>query len=104
MKGEPFLQLKLFPLCGCSVAQSCPTLCGSINCSMSSFPVLHYLPEFAQTHVHLVSDAIHPSHPLSPLSPPALNLPQNQGLFQYVSSSHQVAKILEIQLQHQCFQ
>ena len=81
MKGGPFRQLKLFPLCG-SVTQSCPTLRDSINCSMSSFPVLHYLSELTQTHVHVVNDAIHPSHPLSPLSPPALNLPQHQGLFQ----------------------
>ena len=65
---------------------------------------LHYLPEFAQTHVHRVSDAIQPSHPLSSPSPPALNLSQQQGLFKWVSSSHQVDKVLEFQLQHQSFQ
>ena len=72
--------------------------------SMPGFPVLHYLLEFAQTHVHLVSDAIHPSHPLSSPSPPTFNLSQHQGLFKLVSSSHQVAKVLEFQLQHQSFQ
>ena len=65
-----------------------------MDCSMPAFPVLHYLLEFAQTHVHWVSDAIQPSHPLSPPSPPALNLSQPQGLFQPVSSLHQVAKYL----------
>ena len=68
------------------------------------FPVLHYLPEFAQTHVHWVIDAIQPSHHLFLISPPALNLYQHQGLFQWVSSSHQLAKVLEFQLQHQSFQ
>ena len=63
--------------CCCSGAKSCPTLCDPMNCSTPGFPVLHYLPEFAQTHVHLVGDAIQPSHPLSPLSPPALNLFQH---------------------------
>ena len=67
-------------------------------------PVYHQLPEFTQTHVHRVGDAIQPSHPLSSPSPPALNLSQHQGLFQWVSSSHQVAKVLEFQLQHQSFQ
>ena len=66
--------------------------------------VLHHLPEFAQTHVHQVGDAIQPSHSLSSPSPPALNLSQHQGLSQWVSSSHQVAKVLELQLQHQSFQ
>ena len=73
------------------------------DCSTPGFPVLHYLPEFAQTHVHWVSDAIQPSHPLSSLSPLALNLSQPQGLFQWVSSIHRVAKVLEFQLQHQSF-
>ena len=67
--------------CCCSVAKSCPTLCYFMNCSTPGFPVLHYLSEFAQTHVHWVGDAIQPSHPLSSPSPPALNLSQNQGLF-----------------------
>ena len=87
----------------CLVAKLCLTLCDPMNCSMPSFPVLHYLPEFAQTHVHWVGDAIQPSHLLSPPSPPALSLPQHQGLFQWVSSSHQVAKVLELHLQHQSF-
>ena len=68
------------------------------------FPVLHYLPELAQTHVLWVSDVIQPSHPLSPPSALALNLSQHQGLFQWVSSLHQVAKVLELQLQHQSSQ
>ena len=75
-----------------------------LDCTTPSFPVLHYLSEFAQTHVHWVNDAIQPSHSLLPTSPPALNLSQHQGLFQWVSSSHQVAKVLELQLQHQSFQ
>ena len=75
-----------------------------MDCSMPGFPVLHQLLELAQTHVHRVGDAIQPSHPLSSPSPPALNLSQHQGLFQGVSSSHQVAKVLELQLQHQSFQ
>ena len=70
----------------------------SINCSMLGFPILHSLPEFAQTHVHWVSDAIQPSHPLSFPSPPALNLSHYQGLFQWVGSSHKVSKISELQL------
>ena len=75
-----------------SVAQSCPNLCNPMDCSMPGFPVHHQLPEFAQTHVHWVGGAIQPSHPLSSPSPPAFNLSQHQGLFQWVSSSHQVAK------------
>ena len=71
-----------------SVAQWCPTLCNTMNCSMWGFPVLHYLHEFAQTYVHWVTDAIWPSHPLSPPSSLSLNLSQHQGLFQRVSSSH----------------
>ena len=87
------------------VAQSCPTLCNLMNCSMPHFLVHHQLPEIAQTHVHWVSDdAIQPCHPLSSPSPPAFSLSQHQGLFQGVSSSHQVAKVLEFQLQHQSFQ
>ena len=81
--------------------RSCPTLCNSMDCSISGFPAHHQLPELAQTHVHQVGDAIQPSHSLSH-SPSAFNLAQHQGLFQRVSSSHQVAKILE--LQHQSFQ
>ena len=87
-----------------SVSQSCPTLCDPMNCTMPGLPVHHTLPEFIQTHVHWVCDAIQPSHPLLTPSPPALNLSQHQGLFQWVSSLHQMAKILEFQLQHQSFQ
>ena len=87
-----------------SVAQSCPTLFDPMNCSTSGLPVHHQLPESTQTHVHWVSDAIQPSHPLSSPSPPALNLSQHQGVFKWVSSLLQVAKVLEFQLQHQSFQ
>jgi len=87
-----------------SVAQSCPTICDPMNHSTPGLPVHHQLPEFTQTHVYWVHDAIQPSHPLSSPSPPAFNLSQHQGLFKWVSSLHQVAKILEFQLQHQSFQ
>ena len=87
-----------------SVTQSCPTLCDPMNRSTPGLPVHHQLPEFTQTHVHRVGDTIQPSHPLSSSSPPALNLSQHQGLFRWVSSSHQVTKVLEFQLQHQSFQ
>ena len=87
-----------------SVAQSCPTLCNPMDCSRPGLPVHHQLPEFTQTHVHWVSDAIQPSHPLLSPSPPTLNLSQHQGLFKWVNSLHQVAKVLELQLQHQSFQ
>ena len=79
-----------------SVAQSCPTLCDPMNCSMPGLPVHHQLPESTQTHVYWVGDAIQPSHPLSSPYPPALNLSQHQGLFKWVSSSHQVAKVLGV--------
>ena len=81
-----------------SVAQSCPTLCDPMNRSTPGLPVPHQLPEFTQTHVHRVSDAIQPSHPLSSPSPPAPNSSQHQSLFQWVNSSHEVAKVLEFQL------
>ena len=87
-----------------SVAQSCLTLCNPTDCSMPGFPVHHQLLELTQTHVLRVSDAIQPYHPLSSPSPPAFNLSQHQGLFKWVSSSHQVAKVLEFKLQHQSFQ
>ena len=87
-----------------SVAQSCPTLCNPMNRGMPGLPVHHQLPESTQTHVHWVSDAIQPFHPLSSPSPPALNLSQHQGLFKWVSSLHQVAKVLQFQLQYQSFQ
>ena len=83
-----------------SVAQSCPTLCDPMDRSTPGLPVHHQLPEFTQTHIHWIGDAIQPSHPLSSPSPPAFNLCQHQGLFKWVSSSHQVAKVLEFQLQH----
>ena len=81
-----------------SVAQSCPTLCDPMNCSTPGLPVHHQLPEFTQTHVHRVCDAIHSSHPLLSPSPPSPNPSQHQGLFQWVNSSHEVAKGLELQL------
>ena len=84
-----------------SVTQSCPTLCDAMDCSMPGFPILHYLPEFAKTHVHGVIDAIQPFHLLSIPSPPAFNLSQHKGLFQWVSSSYHVAKVLMLQLQYQ---
>ena len=87
-----------------SVTQLCPTLCNPMDCSTPGLPVHHQLPKFTQTHVHWISDAIQPSHPLSSPSPPTFNLSQHQGLFKWVSSSHQVAKVLEFQLQHQSFQ
>ena len=80
------------PCCCCSVTKSCD-LCNPMTCSTPGFPVLHDLPEFAQAHVRWVSDAIRPSHPLSPASPLA-SLSQHQGLVQWVSSLHQVAKVL----------
>ena len=87
-----------------SVAKSCLTLCDPKNHSTPGFPVHHRLLESTKTHIHWVNDAIQPSHPLSFPSPPALNLSQHQGLFKWVSSSHEVAKVLEFQLQHQSFQ
>ena len=86
-QGLPFISSVQFS----SVAQSCPTLCDPMDCSMQGLPVHHELPESTQTHVHWVSDAIQPSHPLSSPSPLAFNLSQHQGLLKWVSSSHQVA-------------
>ena len=83
-----------------SVTQLCPTLCDPMNCRMPGLPVHHQLPESTQTHVRWVSNAIQPSHPLSSSSPPALNLSQHQGLLKWVSSLHQMTKVLEFQLQH----
>ena len=77
-----------------TVAQSCPTLCNPMECSTPGLPVYHQLPEFIQTHVHWVGDAIQPSPPLSSHSPRAFNLSQHQGVFQWLSSSYQVAKVL----------
>ena len=87
-----------------SVTQSCPTLFYPMNRSTPGLPVHHQLPEFTQTHVHQVGDAIQPSHPLSSPSPPAHSPSQHQSLFHWVNSSNEVAKVLEFQLQHQSFQ
>ena len=87
-----------------SVIQSCLTLCDPMNRSTPGLPVHHQLPELTQTHVHRVDDAIQPSHPLASPSPPAPNPFQHQGLFQWVNSSHEVAKVLEIQFYYQSFQ
>ena len=87
-----------------SLTQSCLTLCDTMNCSTPGLPVHHQLPESTQTHLHWICDAIQQSHPLSFTSPPTLNLSQHRDLFKRVSSSHQVAKVLEFQLQHQSFQ
>ena len=81
-----------------SVAQSCLTLCDPMNRSTPGLPVHHQLPEFTQTHIHRVGDAIQPSHPLSSPSPPVPNPSQHLSLFQWVNSSHEVAKVLEFQL------
>ena len=85
----------------CSVAQPCPALCNPMDCLTQDFPVLHHFPELAQTHGYWVSDAIQPYRPLLFPSPPAFDLSQHQSLFQWVSSSHYLAQILEFQLQHQ---
>ena len=87
-----------------SVTQSCLTVCDPINHSTPGLPVHHQLLGSTHTHVHRVNAAIQPSHPPSSSSPSALNLSQHQGLFQWVSSLHQVAKLLEFKLQHQSFQ
>ena len=84
-------------------SQLCPTLCNPMDCSMPGFPVYHQLPDLTQTHIHQVSNTIQPSHPLSSPSP-TFNLSQPQGLFQWVSSSHQLAKVLKFQLQCQSFE
>ena len=89
-------------VCCCSVTKSCLALWDPMDCNTPGFPVLHYLLEFAQIHVHRVGDAIQPSHPLLPPSPPSLRLTQHQGLFQWISSCIRVARVLE--LQHQSFQ
>ena len=93
--GKPLIKL----CCCCtSVTKSCLTPCDPMGCSTSGFSVFHYLPELAQIHIHWVGDAIQPSHPLSPPSPPVFNHSQHQGLFQWVGSSCQVAKELKLQL------
>ena len=98
--SQQFIQFSQFS----SVAQSCLTFCNSMENSMPGLLVHNQLPEFTQSHIHWVGDAIQPAHPLSSPSPPTFNLSQHQGLFQWVSSNeHQVAKVLEFQLQHQSF-
>ena len=95
-----------FPLCSVqfsSVTQLCPTLSDPMGCNMSGFPVRPQIPQLTQMHVHWVGGSIQPSHPLSSPSPPTFNLSQHQGLFRWVSSLHQVAKVLEFHLQHQSF-
>ena len=87
-----------------SVPQSCSTLCNPMNRSTPGLPVHHQLPEFTQTHMHRVSDAIQPSYPLASPFPPAPNPSQHQSLFQWVNSLHEVAKVLEFQLEHHSFQ
>ena len=96
LKGEK--TVSSINCCCCSVAKSCPTLCNPMNCSMPGFPVLHYLPESAQIHVHWISDSIQPSHLLSSPSLLALNLSPDQDLFQWVGSLHQVAKVWRFSL------
>ena len=90
-------------ICCCSVTQLCPNLCDPMVCTTPGFPVLHYLPEFAQTQVHSVGDAVQPSHPLLSPFPPIFNLSQHPGLVQWVSFSYLVAKVLKLQLQYQSF-
>ena len=89
--------------CCCSVAKLSSSLSNPMHCSMPGFPVPHHLLELAQVHVHCIADTIQLSHPLLSPSPPALNLSQHQGLFQWVSSSYRVPKVLELHLQHQYF-
>ena len=96
-----FCEYVVYQFCCCSVAKLCQTLCDPMDCKKPGSFVLHYLPEVAQNYVHWVSDAIQPSHPLLPPSPFAFSLSQHQDLFQRVSSWHQVAKVLELQLQYQ---
>ena len=102
------VKVMVFPVVvyGCASAKSlqlCPTLCDPMNRSTPGLPVHHQLPEITQTLVYRVGDAIQPSHPLLAPSPPTLNLSQHQGLFQWVCSSYHLAKVLELQLQHQFF-
>ena len=86
-----------------SVARSCLTLCDSMDCSTPGLPVYHQLPEFTQNYLHWVGDAIQPSHPLLSTSPTTFNLSQHQSIFQWLSSSHGVAKVLEFQLKQDWF-
>ena len=98
-----FIVMMISCCCSWLVTQLCPTFCDPMDCSTPSFPIHHHLPELAQTHVHWVNDAIQPSHPLSSPPPPVFNFSLS-GSFKWVSSSHQGAKVFELQLQHQYFQ
>ena len=102
--GIYFLLLNGFSQSSSVQSLSHVPLCDPMNRSMPGLPVHHQLPEFTQTHAHRVSDAIQPSHPLLSPSPPAPNPCQHEGLLQWVSSSHEMAKVLEFQLQHQSLQ
>ena len=107
--GGPIIRTLCFYLRGPRILSSVSSVqslshVNPMDCSTPGLPVHHQLPESTQTHVHWVGGAIQPPHPLLSPSPPALNLSQHQGLFKWVSSSHQVAKVLELQLQHQSFQ
>ena len=99
----PITHIQLGPQLS-SVTQSSLTLCDAMDCSKLGLPVHHQFPEFTQTHVHWVGGTIQPSHPQSSPSLPIFKLSHHQGLFKCVSSLHQVAKVLEFQLQHQSFQ
>ena len=96
-----WLNYYVYCYCCCSVFKSCLILCDPMNCSIPGSPVLHYLPEFAQIHVHWIGDAIQPSHPLPPIFPFVFNLSEHQEFFQWVSSLHQLAKVLELQFHHE---
>ena len=107
LSKKKFLTLQKHQVVVVAVVQSpksCPALCDPMDCSMPGLPGPHRLPEFAQVCVHCIGDAVQPSHLLTPSSPSALNLSQQQGLFQGVICSYQMTKILELQLQHHSFQ
>ena len=104
MRNETFYFLLMPSVQFSSVAQSCSTLCDPMDCNTTVFPVHDQHLELTQTHVHRVGDAIQPSHPLSSPFLPTFNLSHHQGLFKWVSSSHQVPKLLEFQLQYRSFQ
>ena len=101
--GEKDCLVDHYWYCCYSVTHSCPALCDSMDCSTPGLLVPHYFLEFNQVHVHCISDAIQPSHPLMPSSPSALKFSEHQGLFQWVIYVHQMTKILELQLQHHSF-
>ena len=102
--GDYTMRVESLRIGFCSVTQSCLTLCNPMDHIMPGLPVHHQLPKFTQTHVHWIGDTIQPSHPLSSPFPTAFNLSQHRGLFKWASSLHQVAKVLEFQVQNQSFQ